>query len=349
MVAALSEGYLRASKPFMAWSMAYVDVPDVGRLLEPGSVVRYTNWLDFWTTTRVNRWGFPDREPLPRSRAEQSCHIAVIGDSFVAALEVPIAVKMHVQLEQIAASELPHLDVTTSAFGTGNTGQAAQLPYYGNYAARLKPKLVVLVFDANDFDDNANGRPWHTGVERNAGEPSAGERKGHPSQEKSPQRGTLAKEGALRLRPPSLDTAPAPPEPATYLGPWLKIKLGRSMDPRRPRRPRRAERRTSNLPLESTRFALRQFSLAVTHDDAALVILSNYRIWGPWADALASVADRIPIISQDDYLTAHGLSFQDVRWDHDGHWNPAGHRLAAQAVLEWLRANEAVCLANAAR
>ena len=103
------------------------------------------------------------------------------------------------------------------------------------------------------------------------------------------------------------------------------------------------------VPLDYTRFALRQFRFSAAHDNASLAILSNYRIWGPAADMLASVADGIPVISQDDYLTAHGRSFQDVRWDHDGHWNPAGHRLAAQAVLEWLRTNEAVCSAGAAK
>ena len=50
-------------------------------------------------------------------RAAASCHITMIGDSYVEALQVPIADKFHVRLEDLAARELRHLDVTTSAFG----------------------------------------------------------------------------------------------------------------------------------------------------------------------------------------------------------------------------------------
>ena len=50
-------------------------------------------------------------------RAAASCHIAMIGDSYVEARQVPIADKFHVRLEELAARELRHLDITTSAFG----------------------------------------------------------------------------------------------------------------------------------------------------------------------------------------------------------------------------------------
>ena len=54
----------------------------------------------------------------------------MIGDSFVEAREIDIPSKFHVQLETLANRQLPHLNVTTSAFGRGNTGQINQLPYY---------------------------------------------------------------------------------------------------------------------------------------------------------------------------------------------------------------------------
>ena len=80
-----------------------------------------------------------------------SCHVSVIGDSFVDAMQVPVAAKVHVRLEALAARRLPRLDVTTSAFGMFDTGQIAQLPFYDTYARRLHPKLLVLVFFHNDF------------------------------------------------------------------------------------------------------------------------------------------------------------------------------------------------------
>ena len=55
----------------------------------------------------------------------------------------------------LAVRRLPHLDVTTSAFGIVGTSQIAQLPFYDAYARRLSPKLVVLVFVPNDFRDNS--------------------------------------------------------------------------------------------------------------------------------------------------------------------------------------------------
>ena len=54
----------------------------------------------------------------------------------------------------MAARALPALDVTTSAFGRGGTGQINQLAFYDAYAWPLRPRLVVLVFVPNDYRDN---------------------------------------------------------------------------------------------------------------------------------------------------------------------------------------------------
>lgn len=317
-VAAIGEGYLRASKPFMQQSRPLINEPSVGVLWKPGSIIYYTNSLDFWTTTRVNSWGFADREPLPTSRTENSCHIAVIGDSYVEALEVPIATKMHVQLERLAASELPHLDVTTSAFARGGTGQVAQLPFYERYAARLKPKLVVLVFIRNDFEDNNGFRIEYRSLER--------------------------MDGTLRLHAPDprWQPSPYPPPRRSYLSQWLKSKRIALQ-----REPLKTLREGSRC-LECASLALRQFATRTQRDNAALVILAEDRIEGLLAEWLDRVADGLPVISLADYLAARKLTNRDVIWDHDRHWNPTGHRLAAEALLEYLRANEAVCTNKAA-
>ena len=130
-------------------------VPNVGVMPEPNQEVRHTNHLDYWTITRTNSLGFLDREPISPSRAAESCHIAIIGDSFVQAKEVDIADKTQVKLEEIAARDLPYLDVTASAFGQGGTGQIHQTAFYDEYARHLRPKVVALVFVPNDFPDNS--------------------------------------------------------------------------------------------------------------------------------------------------------------------------------------------------
>ena len=155
LVLSVAEVWLRTTTPFVGQHFPIRFVPNVGILGKPNTEVRWTNGLEFWTVSRTNSLGFLDREPINPERAATSCHIAMIGDSFVEAPEVAIADKFHVRLEALAAQELPHLDVTTSAFGKRNSGQINQLPYYDEFARHLRPKVVVLVFFFNDFDNNS--------------------------------------------------------------------------------------------------------------------------------------------------------------------------------------------------
>ena len=134
-------------------------VPGVGLLRPPHSELHYSDGREYWTVQRANSLGFLDREPIDPDRAAESCHVAVIGDSFVEAREVSLSDKLQVVLEEMAAREAPHLDVTTSAFGIQNTGQMNQLAFYDRYARHLDPDLVILVVHRNDiYHDNAPHR-----------------------------------------------------------------------------------------------------------------------------------------------------------------------------------------------
>ena len=209
IVAGGAEVYLRLIWPFAHSERPTAFVPGVGPLIRPGAEVRWTDRHEFWTVSRANGLGFLDREPIDPRRAAESCHIAMIGDSFVAALEVPIADKFHVRLEELAARTLPGLDVTTSAWGVSATGTIAQLPLYDAYARRMKPKILVLVVYDNDFEDNT---PLHHAY-RNGWDPDR-----HPF-----LTAAQSENGTMTLRPPSADgTAtiprlakrfPKPPDP----------------------------------------------------------------------------------------------------------------------------------------
>ncbi len=158
LVGAVAEVWLRLTMPFFVRDVPTMHfVPGVGLTYEPDVEVHWTNHRDFWTVSRTNSLGFLDREPVSAERAAASCHVAMIGDSFVEAREVPIVEKFHVRLEELAARELPHLDVTTSAFGFSGHGQIKQLPFYDEFARQLHPRLLVLVFVWNDFVNNATG------------------------------------------------------------------------------------------------------------------------------------------------------------------------------------------------
>ena len=149
-----AELWLRFTVPFAAKSVPRVFVPAVGLSHPPGAEIRYTSLYEMWTISHANSLGFAASEPPSPTEAAHGCHVSILGDSFVAALEVPINAKLQSHLEVIAGQRAPGWGLSTSAFGHGGTGQIAQLAYYDHYAQPLAPKLVVLVFSQNDYVDN---------------------------------------------------------------------------------------------------------------------------------------------------------------------------------------------------
>ena len=406
-IAGVGEVWLRLQWPFAHKSASFRFVPKVGRMFKPNSEKRWTDHSDFWTVSHTNSWGFFDREPIAPDRAAASCHIALIGDSFVAALEVPIADKSHIRLEALAAQALPELDITTSAFGINNTGQLNQLPLYDEFARRLRPKLLVLVFVMNDFRDNSSvlksllhrwdpdRMPWMS-ARRDA-------------------------DGRMRMLPPHPDWAEVGPKPSlnggrnsslsspvivevlparrtllylmrrtlqlsarrSYFATWLNGSLFRLgvlgffdvAEELRKRpgyeallggwQPKTGQyimtNRTFNgfwkeedLPpflegaLDFTAFGLDQFKERADRDGVSLVLLSTHTMGSrgdPAFDRLTALAAArgIPVIDQTDYIRRQGFKVKEAHWEHDNHWNAAGHQWAAEAVLEYLKQNPAVC------
>ena len=51
----------------------------------------------------------------------------------------------------------------------------------------------------------------------------------------------------------------------------------------------------------------------------------------------------IPVIDQYDYIVRQGAEPRDAEWEHDGHWNAAGHQWATKALLEYLKQNQEIC------
>ncbi len=381
LIAVAGEAYLRLTVPFVDNSIPSHFVPEVGRIRKPTAEIRHTNGLDFWTISRTNSLGFLDREPPSSERAAASCHIAMIGDSYVEALQVPIADKFQVRLEELAAEELRHLDITTSAFGITRTGQVNQLAYYDEFSRHLRPALVVLVFVSNDFMNNA---PILDGLNRGM------------DPDRLPEvSATRGADGTITLQPPhphSPESRLAVPSrhprvtdrltAMSAFVKWLDAKrrayFPDDTDPEliaqvallSRRSPRYAAlldgwrpttrgfnvqfRITRDLPavyedaLDFTGFALDQFRERADRDGAALVILSTPLMGtrGDLAfDRLTALAEPrgIPVIDYNNYVLRQGAEPRDARWEHDSHWNTAGHRWAAEALLEYLKANQEIC------
>ena len=402
LIGLAGEAWLRSTVPFRTSHWPTVFVPGVGILLRPDTEIRWTNGLDFWTVSRTNSLGFLDREPPSPERAVESCRIAVIGDSFVEAQQVHIPEKFYIRLEEMTARELSHLDVTTSAFGRGGTGQINQQAFYDEYARHLRPKLVVLVFVPNDYIGNF---PLWRAI-----------RSGLDPEHLPYVSAARAENGSFRLRPPDpdyrrfrlprLSGPPSTPQwRALFCGrrtfrtswfvdrvciKWSRIFPGRDVDfaqrvgrakllNRRPAygslldgwRPvskGNLSMRLANEPelltfnsggerravpfyeeaLAFTAFGLDEFKARTERDGAALVILASHGMHYFGGGAFARLNEmagqrHIPVIDQAEVIYRQGAELRDARWAHNGHWSPAGHQWAAEALLEYLKRNQSVC------
>jgi len=335
LFAGVGEAWLRATKPFVRSRFSTEWVPGVGDHLEAHSEVRWTNLVDYWVVARTNRFGFLDREPPSPERARASCHVAVVGDSFVAGREVPAAERVQVRLEEMAARRLPAADVTTVGWGVADSGQIQQLSWWDKWIDRFSPKLVALVFGGHDMLDNKrranDGRRFVSASLSPRGRIVLEGPDAHSP--KLPFGGTALKDRLVRKTGFSfhgyvdlrLSVLRSPPRP-------------QSMSPKWPR---------------FTAFALDQWLERTQRAGASLVVLAAHTlrttVWstseGSQFDWLArETASRgIPLVDQHGYIVRSGGRPQDLHWNYDGHWNPQGHQWAAEAMLEWLERNLHVC------
>ena len=383
LIAVTGEIYLRVKLPFVALSKPRHFVKDVGYLYKPHVEVRATNLSEFWTISRTNSLGFLDREPLSPQRAAESCHIAVIGDSFVEASQVPIEAKFHVRLEHEARRKLPNLDVTTSAFGRDNTGPVNQLPFYDHYVQRLKPDLLVLVIVHNDFE---NSSTFLRSTRLRYGQ--------YPFNRLALTTAYAVRSttGEIQLRSPQRISPAELGKPGIFSFGTTRSFLGRVfyrhiIDKRTGmRRYFRGESgkciccsNTSSdkrfnedhdfhlhflkNDLESPcrdafdflGFALESFQQMAQRDGASLVVLATDSLWTYPKSKEATdqgyhilvrkltEARGIPLIDLYDYVLRQGRRIEDGRFALDGHWNVQGHQWVAEALLEYLERNQSVC------
>jgi hypothetical protein len=144
VVFAAGEIWLRLTAPFPASDLRIRFDPAFGFHYEPHSRVRFTNHLDFWTEQYANELGFLDRPLRDAGALTGHCRIAMIGDSFVDALQVPIGATFHVILETMARQASLPTPIATAAFGYSGTGQLNQLAYYDHCVRAFAPRVIVL-------------------------------------------------------------------------------------------------------------------------------------------------------------------------------------------------------------
>ena len=356
-------------------------------LYEPGTLFQSTNSREFWTESTVNSLGFLEREPLPPERAKESCHVSIIGDSFIEGNAMPLAKKFPVLLEDFARRDLPELDITTLAFGRMASSQIHQIPFYDHYASKMNPDLLILAFSANDIYENSSflrnlNRPWDP------------DRPPHAFAQRS-------ENGEVLLYPPDPEFFHhqiLPPRrfeilPNTFFGSWLSTKASVAMmmnENTMMERVKILRKRSRYASLTSDwdantlaegklwhdylrerplivmqealdfmAFALDQFQERTDRDGASLAVLANeWMTLGinrrvierpeiPPIDRLREMANarEIPVIDLYSYVFRRGgeNGISGMHFKYDAHWNETGHRLAANAVLEYLKENQAIC------
>ena len=112
---------------------------------------------DFANTVKLNSLGFHDREYPVERPTPATYRILVLGDSYVAAWEVPVDGTFHKHLEARLVDEDPlrRSSYQVIAFGQGRTAQETEIQWLRKYGALYHPDMVLLLFFCgNDFMEN---------------------------------------------------------------------------------------------------------------------------------------------------------------------------------------------------
>ena len=351
VVAILMEAYLRWRIPFTETEWPLRFDPELGFVYQPNARIRWTNHLDFWVEQTSNSLGFPDREPAV-PKPDGMFRVLVVGDSYVEALQVGLARKMHVLLEARLRDALGTDNVDTVAFGYSGTGQSNQLSFYDRYGADVDADLVVLLFFSNDFGDNST---LMRGV-------SGGWDPYRPPQlfyEPDEDGVTFTQVGIdadwenhrLASREPRArqrEVMERHPETRALFGDWWLSVENRNCISYANELPPVLQRA-----LASTEHALRLFKERTKNRGEALLLVltpgvviyvqrcvddSRYtfdelnqlkRITGIAARVGVPVLDLYPAFAERG-------DWRDTEFAHDGHWNALGHRWAAEAIADYL-------------
>ncbi len=288
---------------------------------KPHQVYRLTqgNLFQIQAVKRTNNEGFfCDLDFQP---GDTSPRVAVIGDSFVEALQVANADAIHARLDSL-------LPPRWSVYGIGSSGSA--LPQYLAYAryaiGRLKPQALVFVIYQNDFTESLAGVA-----------PVAGHH-------------YFSKDGmTIRYdRPTESLWRRLVYESALFRYLWLNVKLPRFFK-KSTNRSKPAVQNMDTLPARIThQFISGLKEVAGTIPVWLVTDAPRPAVYArQWETASSThpVAKQYAFLRQQaqmagfhtvDLAPAFRKDFlthrQRFEFPTDGHWNPLGHRLAAEAL-----------------
>jgi len=271
--------------------------------------------------------------------------VAVAGDSFVEALQVPFAESLTGRLQAMLGSR-----GRAYAFAQSGSPLSQYVAYARHACAIYRPERLVVVVVGNDFDESVHAHRLRNGIHHLYPRPDGGfEFKLTPL----PAPGLIeriARNSALALYlvrnvgianlVPRFAPAPAnAAEPVRYVG----NTLARADPARLAEGERVIAWFLDALPSEAC-LAPRNIVLVVDairpelYDNAALAAARMTYFGRMRATLIAQAAARgFPVVDMEPYFrAAYAADPRPFEYPNDGHWNPRGHAVAAAAVREAL-------------
>lgn len=102
----------------------------------------------------INRWGFRDRDRTLEKKLGEF-RIALIGDSAVEAVQVKPDEVMNIQMEKLLQDE-GYKNIEVLAFGIGGIGTTQEMMLYEQKVRQFHPDLVLLLMSDNDIMNNSS-------------------------------------------------------------------------------------------------------------------------------------------------------------------------------------------------
>jgi hypothetical protein len=134
----------------------------IGSHYRPGARYRWTG--EGFSQGRINAAGWRDRD-YPERKPPGTTRILFCGDSYVAALEVPLDSTFHKRLERaLNADAGPAHRFEVMGIGRGGLGTAQEYLAYRRWGAPYDPDVVAVLFVLNDWADN--WAPMWQGMQR---------------------------------------------------------------------------------------------------------------------------------------------------------------------------------------
>ena len=289
--------------------------PDTWIMPVPGDAFVYER-QEFRVPVRFNACGMRD---VPRQiECPSKCvRVALLGDSFAEALQVPQDSMISQALERDLRACLPSQRVEVLNFGVSGFGTAATAARYRGLGSRFGPDVVLYLFVANDVTDLLG---FDARLYEMHGDDLVLRR--------------VELEGVDRWRRRLLDFAKA----HSHSYRFLRYRMLRVAESERLQSARERGRQAQVSELLPEEVAWQRFAAALrllqalVRADGADFLLVQATTYGPVMTARLEQICATLGVQRFDLVPLLAMAPLPVTYAIDGHWRAAGHRLAAAAV-----------------